>query len=80
MPSDFKKQVVELLKRLETGDRSPLATINPNKYIQHNLRVADGLGDFASGWNLFPRALPRSIPFVPSKMATLSLPIRRSLN
>jgi predicted SnoaL-like aldol condensation-catalyzing enzyme len=46
MLSDFKKQVVELLKSLETGDRSPLATINPNKYIQHNLRVADGLAGF----------------------------------
>jgi predicted SnoaL-like aldol condensation-catalyzing enzyme len=25
---------------------SPLATINPNKYVQPNLRVADGLAGF----------------------------------
>jgi predicted SnoaL-like aldol condensation-catalyzing enzyme len=48
MLNDFKRQVVELLKikSLETGDRCPLAAINPNKYIQHNLRVADGLAGF----------------------------------
>jgi hypothetical protein len=45
MLHDFKRQIVELLKSFETGDRKPLATINPNKYIQHNLRVADGLAD-----------------------------------
>jgi hypothetical protein len=43
MLHDFKTQIVESLKSFETGDRKPLATINPNKYIQHNLRVADGL-------------------------------------
>jgi hypothetical protein len=31
MLNDFKRQVVELLKSLETGDRTPLATVNPNK-------------------------------------------------
>jgi hypothetical protein len=46
MLNEFKRQIAELLKSLETGDRTPLATINPQKYIQHNLRVADGLEGF----------------------------------
>ncbi len=37
-----KQQVVELLKSIETGDPKPFAYIDPNKYIQHNLAVADG--------------------------------------
>ncbi len=40
---DHKQQVVELLKSIETGDSRPIAYINPDKYIQHNLAVADGL-------------------------------------
>jgi predicted SnoaL-like aldol condensation-catalyzing enzyme len=55
MPTDFKRQVVELLKSLETSDRSPLATINPNKYIQHNLRVADGLAGFRERLESLPK-------------------------
>jgi predicted SnoaL-like aldol condensation-catalyzing enzyme len=38
-----KQQVIELLKSIETRDSKPIAYINPNKYIQHNLAVADGL-------------------------------------
>jgi predicted SnoaL-like aldol condensation-catalyzing enzyme len=38
-----KQQVVELLKSLETGDPKPLQYINPDKYIQHNLAVGDGM-------------------------------------
>jgi hypothetical protein len=41
--TDQKRQVVDLLKSLETGDDAPIAYINPNKYIQHNLAVGDGL-------------------------------------
>jgi predicted SnoaL-like aldol condensation-catalyzing enzyme len=41
--TDHKQQVIELLKSIETGDSKPLAYINPNKYIQHNLAVADSL-------------------------------------
>jgi hypothetical protein len=41
--SKQKQQAVELLKSIETGDPRPLAYINPDKYIQHNLAVADGL-------------------------------------
>jgi predicted SnoaL-like aldol condensation-catalyzing enzyme len=38
-----KGRVKELLKSIETGDPKPVAAINPKKYIQHNLAVADGL-------------------------------------
>lgn len=41
-----KQKVVELLKSIETGDSGPIACVNPNKYIQHNLAVADGLQGF----------------------------------
>jgi predicted SnoaL-like aldol condensation-catalyzing enzyme len=41
--SDYTDQVVELLNSIETGDRKPLAYINPDKYMQHNLGVGDGL-------------------------------------
>jgi hypothetical protein len=41
-----KRQVVELLKSIETGDPRPVSVINPKKSIQHNLAVADGLEGF----------------------------------
>ncbi len=44
--SPNEKEVVELLKSIETKDPKPLAYINPNKYIQHNLTTADGLAGF----------------------------------
>ena len=43
-----KRQVVELFKSIETGDPKPVAVINPRKYIQHNLAVADGLDGFGA--------------------------------
>ena len=46
MTKPAKEKVVELLKAIETGATDPVAYINPNKYIQHNLAVADGLGGF----------------------------------
>lgn len=50
-----KQQVVELLKSIETGDSKPLAYINPDKYIQHNLAVGDGL----SGVKALLQSLPK---------------------
>ncbi|NLS14623.1 hypothetical protein HGP28_17325 [Vibrio sp. SM6] len=41
-----KEKVVALLKGLETGDKSAIEYINPNKYIQHRLNVADGYAGF----------------------------------
>ena len=43
-----KQKVVALLKSIETGDSIPVSYINPNKYIQHNLGVADGLAGFGA--------------------------------
>jgi predicted SnoaL-like aldol condensation-catalyzing enzyme len=42
MSTNAKQQVVDLLKSLETGDVKPVAFINPERYTQHNLAVADG--------------------------------------
>ena len=53
--SDYKQQVVELLKSIETGDRKPIAYINPNKYIQHNLAVGDGLAGLAVLFQSLPK-------------------------
>jgi hypothetical protein len=36
-----KQQVVDLLNAITTGAAEPLAVINPDKYIQHNLAAAD---------------------------------------
>jgi len=41
-----KEKVVALLKSIETGDPEPVGFINPNKYIQHNLSVENGLEGF----------------------------------
>ncbi len=43
-----KEQVARLLKSIETGDGAPIAYVNPNKYIQHNLAVGDGLAGFGA--------------------------------
>ncbi len=42
------QQVIDLLKSIETGDAAPVAVINPDKYIQHNLAVGDGLAGFGA--------------------------------
>lgn len=41
-----KEKVVALLNSFNTGDQTPISYINPNKYIQHNLAVGDGLQGF----------------------------------
>lgn len=41
-----KDKAVALLTSLETGDQTPVSYINPDKYIQHNLAVGDGLAGF----------------------------------
>lgn len=43
-----KEKVVSLLKSIETGAKEPVSYINPEKYIQHNLAVADGLAGFGA--------------------------------
>ncbi|HEX4794741.1 MAG TPA: nuclear transport factor 2 family protein [Humisphaera sp.] len=48
MKSNEAQQVVDLLKSIETGDPKPVAVVNPDKYIQHNLAAGDGLAGLAS--------------------------------
>ena len=42
------EKAVALIESLQTGDQGPVAFINPDKYIQHNLDVADGLAGFGA--------------------------------
>lgn len=42
------EKATELLESLGTNNAAPVAYINPNKYIQHNLAVADGLAGFGA--------------------------------
>lgn len=53
--ADRKKQVVDLLKAIETGAAEPVAVINPNKYIQHNVNIADGLAGFGEALSQLPK-------------------------
>jgi predicted SnoaL-like aldol condensation-catalyzing enzyme len=48
MTIQAKRAVVALLKSIETGESGPISSINPQKYIQHNLGVADGLAGFGA--------------------------------
>lgn len=41
-------KAVALINSFNTGDQAPIAYINPNKYIQHNLSVGDGLAGFGA--------------------------------
>lgn len=50
-----EQQVVDLLKSIETGAAGPIAIINPDKYIQHNLGAGDGL----AGLTALLQALPK---------------------
>jgi predicted SnoaL-like aldol condensation-catalyzing enzyme len=54
-----KQQVRDLLKAIETGAAVPVAVINPNKYIQHNLGAADGLAGFGALLQALPKGSAR---------------------
>lgn len=43
-----KEKAVALLKSIETGAQEPAGYINPSKYTQHNLGVADGIEGFGA--------------------------------
>ncbi len=53
--NNHKQQVVDLLKSIETGALEPVTIINPKKYIQHNLAVADGLAGFSAVLQQLPQ-------------------------
>lgn len=57
--STREQQVVDLLKFIETGDGKPVAVINPDKYTQHNLGVADGLAGFGALLQQLPKGSAR---------------------
>lgn len=50
-----QEKVTHLLKSIETGEREPAKYINPKKYIQHNLGVADGIAGFAEVLKALPK-------------------------
>lgn len=50
-----RQKVVQLLKAIETGASEPVGYINPNKYIQHNLAVGDGLAGFGAVLQALPK-------------------------
>lgn len=52
---DNKQKAVALLKSIETGETEPVGIINPNKYIQHNLGVGDGLAGFGALLQMLPK-------------------------
>ncbi|MGF1759595.1 hypothetical protein L4D76_16960 [Photobacterium sagamiensis] len=49
-----KEKAVALISSIETGASEPVGDINPNKYIQHNLAVADGLAGFGAVMQQLP--------------------------
>ncbi|MDP3289846.1 MAG: hypothetical protein Q8M64_16190, partial [Methyloversatilis sp.] len=59
MTTDRKTQVVALLKAIETGESAPVAIINPDHYVQHNLAVADGLAGFGAALAALPAGSAR---------------------
>jgi len=57
--STRKQQARDLLKSIETGEAAPVAVVDPNKYIQHNLAVADGLAGFGAALQQLPKGSAR---------------------
>lgn len=49
-----KDKAVALINSIQTGDHAPIAYVNPNKYIQHNLAVGDGLAGFGAVMQTLP--------------------------
>ncbi len=57
-----REQVFALLKSIETGDHAPIGSINPAKYIQHNLMAGDGLAGFGELMKQLPPGSAKSSP------------------
>lgn len=49
-----KQKAVALIESIETGNQKSASYINPDKYIQHNLKVGDGLAGFGEVMKLLP--------------------------
>lgn len=50
-----KDKAVAVLNSIETGAQEPVAFINANQYIQHNLAVGDGLAGFGAVLQALPK-------------------------
>ncbi len=48
-----QEKAIAVLESLNTGDPGPVAYINPNKYLQHNSAVADGLDGLGEALQYF---------------------------
>ncbi len=59
---DPKASVSALLRSIETGEPGPIAVIDSNKYIQHNLAAADGLEGFGALMHSLPKGSARARP------------------
>jgi predicted SnoaL-like aldol condensation-catalyzing enzyme len=55
-----KQKVVELLSSIENGNQKPIGYINPNKYIQHNLSIKDGLAGFGEVLQAIPKGTAKA--------------------
>lgn len=49
-----KEKAIAVISSIETGDQNAIGYINPGKYIQHNLSVADGLAGFGEVLSALP--------------------------
>lgn len=54
-----KKEIIALLKGIETGDESSIAVINPNRYIQHNPQTQEGGEGLAALFKRLSKSSPR---------------------
>ncbi|WP_440874653.1 nuclear transport factor 2 family protein [Thalassotalea sp. PLHSN55] len=50
-----KDKAIAVISSIETGDAKAIGYINPEKYIQHNLSVADGLAGFGAVMQQLPQ-------------------------
>lgn len=50
----FQEKAVAVISSIETGDAKAVSYINPEKYIQHNLAVGDGLAGFGEVLQMLP--------------------------
>lgn len=50
-----KDKAVAVISSIETGAAEPIGYINPDKYIQHNLAVGDGLAGFGEVMQMLPK-------------------------
>lgn len=59
MSSKRKKQIIALLKGIETGDTTAVAVVNEDKYIQHNPQTHEGSEGLAVLFKRLSKTSPR---------------------